>query len=428
MMTVSGRSSTRAIGLGVIVLAVGASLEVVMLSAGRAAQVGLLMGIVLVVFLISAKPTSMHVSLAVALFMFAHTHLGQAFPSVSLFARPLALVVLVVLSLKIRVKGAGGPTLREIWLLFACGITAYGIAIISHGLDAKVGTNSFSFALSCSCLILVVHNIPGSMLFKGVQRMALLAMLGSLAAGVLTPGTALAAGRLEGLFVNANTLGFFAGLGVMVGVIATTRRAQFTALLVSSIVLVATGSRSALLAIAVAMIFTALRVIVRAERDSLRLIGLTAVGCVGGYFAINSVLGSNLSILRENDSRSNGTAYAEHVLATAPWRGVGFGRSQVEIASTPLRWLAEAGLVGLAMVVLAYLLVLVLSWRRSWPAFLIAVYGVVSSLFEGWYFAGGSGLFLTYWFVYICAARSPSGPDPVPGRDTAAHARVRLLR
>ena len=422
----SRRSMPVLIGAACVLALAGIVMAGATLSIGAIRPIAVLLVLALLIFLVSAKSSALHVCIAVTLYLFAHSHAGAEAPEAAAYARALALLVILIAAARLPAN-TERQTSPELLVLIAVGTSAFGFAMATRGIDQNVATDALSFALSCLTLIVAVRRLPIAMLRTGVERTILLALIASLVTAFLKPGEALPGGRLEGLFSNANTLGFFAAIGLLLAMTAQDVKTKWTLFVVSGVVLVATGSRSSLLAIAIAMILTTVVVIIRAEARSSTLLALTALGCVIGYFASRSFLAANLSILRENNSRSIGTHYAWHVAGAAPWRGVGYGRSAVEIASTPLRWLAETGYVGMGLVLATYVLILLVAWRHSWPAFLVAVFGVVSSTFEGWYFAGGSGLFLCYWVVYFSGERSAVRADHLARRDAATDPGLRRV-
>lgn len=385
------------------------------------AQVAVVLAITLLIFLISSRPSDIHITIAVVLYMFAHTNIALAAPQLSNYTRGLALLVILTMVLRSK-RRDDQPSSVEMTVLLVTGASAYAMAIATHGIDSNVASDAFSLISACLVMTIGVRRLPTDTLRRGMERALFLALGLSAAAGLLTPGTAIRGGRLAGVFVNANTLGFFAALGLLMGVTVVTGWSRWTLLSLSTATLVAAGSRSPLLAFVVAMIVASISVIVKSERRSLRLLILTALGSFAGYFVITSLQSSNLFIVRDNNSRSGGTNYARYIADISPWRGIGYGRAQVEIASTPLRWLAETGILGLALVVIAYVFVMVLALRRSWPSVLVATFGVTSSLFEGWYFAGGSALFLGYWLVYFSSDQSSRNTSNCARGHTATHA------
>ena len=396
-------------------------LLVVLFTFGMLIQSAIVIDIALVIFLMVARPSAMHVGIAVALYMFAHSEASRDNEVVGVVARILALAVVLIAVSRCR-RDSQRVQPWEFSALILLSSLAYLTAMLTHGFTSAAIIDLTSLALSCICLFEAFRYLPRELIRAGVELAIFLAVGTSLALAFALPGFAFEGVRLEGLFVNANTLGFFAALGLLLGVLGDGRRFRFALMVVSGVTLVMTGSRSALLALTIAMLLTSLRVVIRRDKGTLSLIAMTAVGSTAGYFLLSSSLSTEMLILRDNDSRSTGSDYALEIASQHLWRGIGYGQSQIEIANTPLRWLAETGLVGFLCVIVAYIVILTFAWRRSWQAFLVATFGVVSSLFEGWYFAGGSGLFFTYWFVYVCAAGSSSHPLHREGADTTKSA------
>lgn len=369
-------------------------------------QIAVIVTAPVVIFLAFSKASSGHVAIAMSLYLFAHTHASRLDSSLGVIARALALVVILVASVRTKKEEQSNPS-SELLVLAILGTLAYAAAIFVHGTSMDSVTDFASFALSCLTLIVAYKRLPAAMLRRGVESTICVAIVLSLASGVFAPGTAIEAGRLEGIFVNANTLGFFAALALLMGLTQRPSGMRTMIIVSSAVCLVATGSRSPLLSMAVAMSLASIVAIARGEPKAIRLIVLTLAGCFGGYVAVNSYLSADLSLFRTNDSRTPGTTYALDTAAAHPWQGVGYGMAQIEVASSPLRWLTETGVIGLLCVVICYAAILIMSLRYSWHVFMVAVFGVIHSNFEGWYFAGGSGLFFAYWLTYIYAIPPP---------------------
>src|SRR5699024_5346788 len=257
-------------------------------------------------------------------------------------------------------------------------------------------TNTLSFTLSCLVIIFAAARVRPTLSETGIERALFIALILSVLWAIIQPGEAFRGGRLEGIFVNANTLGFFAALGLLICVTHQRTRFRSHLFILSGASLVASGSRSPLLALAVAMIVGSVVAIVRLEKGNVRLLIFTALGSLIGLAVRNLVVTQDLDILRTNDSRAGGTEYALRVAGSHPWFGIGYGNSQSESASTALRWMTEGGVVSLMCVVCVYVLILKSASAHSWQAVTLAVFGIVHSIFEGWYFAGGSGLFFAF--------------------------------
>lgn len=372
-------------------------------------QVSLIIGLVAALAILPFRLSALHVMLAVTLYMFAHTHASRSIPGAAEVARAAALGVLFIVVAKSRTSREPRETLTELTWLAILGLGVYSVPAMTHGFDTEIGTDLVSFMVAIVSLNIFSRGLRADATRRGIELALLLAMALSLAAVLFTPGTAIQAGRLEGVFANANTLGFFAAVAILFVITIRKSRLSPPIFLMAAVALLASGSRSPLLAVAVALIVTSLRALALAERGTQRLLITTAIGCLASYLLISYLQPQDVSILRDNNSRAGGTEYALQVYRLHPWVGLGYGNSRIEIASTPLRWLAEGGRVSFVLVILAYVGVIVLAARRSWVALVFAAFGVVSSIFEGWYFAGGSGLFFIYWLAYVTScAQTPS--------------------
>src|SRR5699024_9976687 len=146
------------------------------------------------------------------------------------------------------------------------GSISYVLAIFMHGPNVETLTNTLSFTLSCLVIIFAAARVRPTMSEAGIERALFLALVLSVLWAITQPGEAFRAGRLEGIFVNANTLGFFAALGLLISVTHQHTRFRSLLFIISGTSLVASGSRSPLLALAVAMIVGSVVAIVRLEK------------------------------------------------------------------------------------------------------------------------------------------------------------------
>jgi hypothetical protein len=107
-----------------------------------------------------------------------------------------------------------------------------------------------------------------------------------------------------------------------------------------------------------------------------------------------------IPLFRSTNSRVAGIRYALESRSRSWVDGGGFESSPVEIASTPFRWFHDGGLLALLCVLAAYVLMLAAAARHLAPAGGLLVVGFVTSLFEGWLFAGGGAVFMAFWLLY----------------------------
>lgn len=386
-----------------------------------AAQLALVAGVLIVVTLGVSRTPVVYLAVAVVLYLFSQTEFSAAFPEAGVATRGAAVVVALMAA---RLANASRPDKpRELLALAALASSAYATSIVAHGATVTAMLDMAVLIVVCASLYVVVSKVDATSI-KMALEVAMWVVLASSALAVLSSYVgALEAGRLTGYLSSSNSLGFFAALAVLLGLLVDGRRMRFMLVVVAAVVLVLTASRASLLALVVATGVTSIRVVVRREPHSQRLIGATAIGGVLAYVVLQVIAATELLIVRTNNSREAGAEYALQARQGSPWTGIGYDQSESEIASTPLRWLAEGGYVGLGLVLLSYAVLLIWSWWRSWQAFLVAAFGVTHSLFEGWLFAGGSGLFLTFWLLYYCASATSTGALHHASPDSTASAR-----
>ena len=387
--------------------------------AGARFQMAATASLLLALALVGMTKPSQYAFLASMSYMLAHMEFAKEIPGATVLSRSAALLILVVAY--IRFRGREQPAQpRELTVVLSMGLSAYGLTFLIHGWNPDAFLAAGTLALSGIALSLLLVAVPGAGISRGIEAALAATLIVSIMWGVVLPGEGLEARRLEGIFSNANTLGFFAGLALVLAIVRAGRaRSRYALLLIAAVAIVGSASRSALLAVLVAMVVAALKVLFSSERKTILAVTMV-VALTGGIAAITLNL-SGWLIFRRNASRGSGTDYALGIADSRPWEGVGYGATQLEVASTPLRWLAEVGILGFAAVVVAYLAVLILAWRRSWRTVTVAVFGVVSSLFEGWYFAGGSALFFTFWIAYISVVETSRSPLRDGAADSAAH-------
>lgn len=105
------------------------------------------------------------------------------------------------------------------------------------------------------------------------------------------------------------------------------------------------------------------------------------------------------ALLRTSNTRDEGILQATQAVQASGGLGVGYQQTTAEIASTPFRWLAWGGYPALILILLSYTFAAILARRHSWRTLFVVMFGIVHSLFEGWYLVGGSTLFFVYWLV-----------------------------
>lgn len=307
-----------------------------------------------------------------------------------------------------------------VMIVAAGGGVIYAVAAVADGFAS--GTVLAGASLLGS--LAVVYVVTTSHCSEALAR-AFVTSLGAACAStsllvVALPALAVQGERWRGAFVNANTLAFFCGLVILFLLFHRTLRPVPTGLLLlgSAVALFYSGSRSALLALTVGTVVGAVLAATRLKRRGPAL-AIALSSPVTVYFVI--AYAQKAFILRREDSREVGNTYA---LSIADWslvRGVGFGSAPVEIAGTPLRFLAEVGLLSFIIICVLYAGVLLLGYRSGPGPMALATFGVVSSIFEGWYLAGGSGLFMAYWILFSFASSEASSNLRRRGADSATN-------
>lgn len=366
---------------------------------GSLALVGLTT-IVLVVSLSRSNPAVL-VSLALILQMASATEYGRESPAFAVGVRSISvLVCMVLLTQERQLRSAHAVTsvwlwgtLAFLWVGSASGVSGdWTFGILGLGLTVIALWSVSQYATPTSV---------GAGLDMSLITGYIICYL-SFFADVSTP---VEGGRLEGVFANANTLGFFAALGVARFATSQDRgQRAWVALLLAVPAVFWTGSRASAAALVIGLTVAAAYSMVQRRGSGRRVLAclLLVVAISGAWLTLSVEV--DVPLLRTNDSRADGAEYAISVAESTGGLGHGYENGVVEIASTPLRWLADGGYPGLAFVVMAYIFVLWYSMRLGWQGVLIATFGVAHSTVEGWYFAGGSALFFAHWLAFFAAA------------------------
>ena len=290
------------------------------------------------------------------------------------------------------------------WLIsFALPVTGFIIvATFVHGLWAAF----FSYGLGAGLLCLsmaATSRVPSAIVTNGIVVALALAVVGSLAAGLVIPGSAIEQLRLRGLFENANSLGFFAFLlGGAALLLVRTLRTQFLLFTAAVTVLVWTASRASALALAVLVIVYLLR------RKPLRAFVVALVLSAFAFVFLQSDaldFSSFDALLRNNNSREGSWNIAVQTLSTNPVVGLGFGREPTIVASSPLRAAVVGGVVGLAIIMALYIAMLRISYRYGARTLAFTVAGLVHALFEGWLLSPVSPLIIVFSICWWAMAQ-----------------------
>lgn len=257
-------------------------------------------------------------------------------------------------------------------------------------------------------LIATASADPYDVVAKGVIVALVFVLAMSVVYGLFVPSLGIAGTRLRGITSNGNTLGFYAFLLGSLALIevkrAWVRHVLFTLALV---VVLWTSSRASLLALVIVILCVFLSKISKAAI-------LTVFGLVGAVVVVGvlwprafDVLGG---IIRGNNSRALSFDTAIGAFRSSPLIGVGMGNNVDEIASSPLRALAFAGIGGLLAVVLLWLSFLWFSRKGGILIIGFSVAAIIHSFFEGWMLSPISPLLLVFvvcWWVIVRPSFTP---------------------
>ncbi len=219
----------------------------------------------------------------------------------------------------------------------------------------------------------------------------------SIGLGIVVPRMALVQGRLRGLFWNANLLGFYAFLALAVAMLSVRRRVLFAGLASLSVVsIIWSGSRTSAIS---GMVLAILLALTHNRRAKVLVFGLVvaAVLALADAFTLRSGMG----LFRSLTTRSGSWNETQRALGVSPVFGVGYSGLRAEVASTPLRALAMGGVIGLAGVVVMYLVLIRAAWRSGPSATALCLAGIVHSLAEGWFLSTIGPMLLAYVAVWV---------------------------
>lgn len=288
------------------------------------------------------------------------------------------------------------------WLL---DLLAHGATYAGGGL---VGTAGYLLI----CLGLVrwsSRDVRGSL---SIALMIVVAL--SLVAAGVAPDVAFQNARLRGIAENANTLGLYAALLVVLSSTSQFRRVWWALSIAASIATLAmTGSRAALLLSAIVLAFR----LVRARpqlRVPLVVFGLLSV-CTAGVGWGHQI--ASLTIFRTNDSRSHGIDLAVEALNEHWWFGVGMARmTDAAVAGTWYATLIIGGMAGTVAMVIGCVLFLQRASKTTQQALVMAFAMLVYSAFESWLI----GLMGPVAITLVAAFFSFAGEAGVAGRSSPA--------
>lgn len=218
----------------------------------------------------------------------------------------------------------------------------------------------------------------------------------SLGVGLLDPTQGVAGGRLRGIFINANLLGFYAFIALVCGLLLVRGRWWSLFLCGASIVaLVWTGSRTSAIAAAAALLLLALFGHRRSRWVVLPALGIGVLGLIG------IVDWGASPLLRTLDTRDGSLDEAMRVLSLSPLTGVGVGGELVEVASSPLRAFVQGGMIALLGVLIMYVVLLREAVRRDTLLLAVSLAAILSSLGEGWFLSSLGSMLIVFVSAWI---------------------------
>ena len=307
---------------------------------------------------------------------------------------------------------------REIrsWLTWV--VIAYllylSFSMAFHGQWTNFILYGFGVLLLVIVLLATAIAVPYEVMSKGAIAALAIVMALSVAYGWALPSIGIAGGRLRGITDNANSLGFYAFLlGSLALIIVKQTSARILFIALSGGVIVWTSSRASMLALVIVVLSLLF------SRRSVTAV-LAAVGVVGACIVASlawpglSNVGSGL--LRTNDSRSLSFDTAIQAFHSSPLIGLGMGNNANEIASSPLRALADGGIGGLVAVVVLWMSLLWFSRQGGIRAVGFACAAIVHSLFEGWLLSPISPFLLIFVLCWWVIARKPSSEEEPSSR------------
>ncbi|TFD80586.1 hypothetical protein [Cryobacterium fucosi] len=305
----------------------------------------------------------------------------------------------------------------SLWLPWVIG-SLLVFLMLSTAFHGQVAT----FILYCVGLIMLAVAVVATAVSvpRRIVTTAVVLTLGTMVAGSLImgfalPGMAIAGGRLRGLASNANLLAFYAFLlGSLAIIIVRHIGLRLVLLSLAIVCIVSTSSRASALALAIVVVVAALRRV--SVTKVLWLTGLITLGIVIAV-AVPQTLSVLDGVLRGGNSRSASFDGAIGAFRSSPLIGIGMASEEVEIASSPLRALATAGIGGLIAVVVIWGAFLWQSRKAGVLGVGFTLAAVVHSCFEGWLLSPVSPLLLIFvlvWWVIVQPERQAGFPQRIP--------------
>ena len=305
-------------------------------------------------------------------------------------------------------KKAKDASVRS-WLSLVVGahLAFLLLAAAFHGQWVEFILYGFGLTLLAIAVIVTSVAVPREIVTVSVLFSLGFVVIASFAYGLTTPEAAVAGIRLRGLTANANTLGFYAFLlGSLALIVVRHSGLRITLLFFSGSVLLWTSSRASILAFAIVVLFVVLSRL--SVTVVLAVLGATVAAAVAALTSPNafSILDG---VFRGDESRALSLTGAINAFRSSPLVGIGLANEDFEIASSPLRALAYAGIGGLLAVSVMWGAFIWHARTAGIQAVGFTAAAVVHSCFEGWLLSPISPLLLIFILVWWVIVR------PVPG-------------
>lgn len=287
----------------------------------------------------------------------------------------------------------GGPA-----RFVACIALMLAVVGLVHGEDGLVLESLGGLAATLLVLRSSLRRASSDELPRAALHSLMMLVLGSLALLVYAPNLGLQQGRLRGLMSNPNLLGFYAFLGLALGLfgrLSLAMRVVAVGACLGTIWL--TDSRTSFIAAAVLVILRA------ASRSGLywRIVGVIGLG-LGSVAAFEALAGNRALSTRDMSLYEAGRALAENL-----WLGVGEGGIRYEVASGPLRAAAMGGIAGICLFILAWALLFAYAVRAGAPVRALVLAAFVHNLSEGWA-VSTFGAMLQVFLVCVISLSAPA--------------------
>lgn len=274
--------------------------------------------------------------------------------------------------------------------------------IWSTGAASYVASQVFlGLGLVLACLAIAQR---AEALRTGLAAAFIILVVATAAITIFSPQSSLLGGRLRGPLANPNTLG--AALPLLAPAAANTcKRFRFPLWAITILMAWQTGSRAALLALAIQVTAACWSKMAPMTRAGAAL----ATPVIAAYAlptlrsdSTNAGAG-DASVLRANNSRDTVWAYSSELAHLNPVRGQGFASydSRFETGSSFYAVWIQGGSIGIALIALAIVYSLLRSKSYSDWRLITMAGGIINAIFEGWLIAPGSVMCLIFW---MCAA------------------------